>query len=55
MFAVAGTPASFLDGFCGTGAIGLEMLSRGVGNVTCVDNLRSNTLILDGVLSPHRP
>ncbi len=55
MFAVAGTPASFLDGFCGTGAIGLEMLSRGVGSVTCVDNLRSNTLILDGVLSRPDP
>ena len=51
IFAVAGRPASFIDGFCGTGAIGLEMLSRGVGRVTCVDNLRSNTVILEGVLS----
>lgn len=55
IFAVAGRPASFLDGFCGTGAIGLEMLSRGVGSVTCVDNLRSNTLILEGVLSRPDP
>ncbi len=51
IFAVAGKPTSFIDGFCGTGAIGLEMLTRGVGRVTCVDNLRSNTLILDGLLS----
>ena len=55
IFAVAGKPASFIDGFCGTGAIGLEMLSRGVGHVTCVDNLLSNTVILDGVLSGPDP
>ncbi len=55
IFAVSGKPTSFIDGFCGTGAIGLEMLSRGVGSVTCVDNLRSNTLILDGVLAGPDP
>lgn len=55
IFAVAGKPDSFIDGFCGTGAIGLEMLSRGVGHVTCVDNLLSNTVILDGVLSGPDP
>ena len=55
IFAVAGRPTVFVDGFCGTGAIGLEMLSRGVGSLTCVDNLRSNTLILDGVLSRPDP
>lgn len=55
IFAVAGRPSTFLDGFCGTGAVALEMLSRGVGSVTCVDNLRSNTLILEGVLSRPDP
>lgn len=55
IFAVSGKPTSFIDGFCGTGAIGLEMLSRGVGRVTFVDNLLSNTLILDGVLSGPDP
>ena len=55
IFSVAGKPGSFVDGFCGTGAIGLEMLSRGVGSVTCVDNLRSNTLILDGMLCSPDP
>jgi len=55
IFAVAGRPPTFLDGFCGTGAVGLEMLSRGVGSVTCVDNLRSNTLILEGMLSRPDP
>ena len=55
VFAAAGRPASFLDGFCGTGAIGLEMLSRGVERVTCIDSLRCNTLILDGVLADPDP
>lgn len=51
IFTFAGKPASFLDGFCGTGALSLEMLSRGVEQVISIDNLRSNTLILDGVLA----
>ena len=51
IFTFAGKPTSFVDGFCGTGAVGLEMLSRGVTDVTCIDNLLSNTVILDGVLS----
>jgi adenine-specific DNA-methyltransferase len=44
----AGVPAAFLDGFCGTGALTLEMLERGAGQVAAVDNLRSNCLILRG-------
>ena len=55
IFAFAGRPDSFIDGFCGTGAISLEMLSRGVEHVTCIDSLLSNTLILDGVLSDPDP
>lgn len=55
VFAVAGRPASFLDGFCGTGAISLEMLSRGVEQITCIDSLRCNTLILDGVIAEPDP
>ena len=43
----AGRPSSFLDGFCGTGAVGLEM-SRSSGKVTAVDNLESNCVILRG-------
>lgn len=46
--AAAGVPATFLDGFCGTGAVGLELLARGAGRVTAVDNLRSNCAILAG-------
>jgi adenine-specific DNA-methyltransferase len=48
----AGVPESFLDGFCGTGAVGLELLARGAGRVTAVDNLRSNCLILAGACAP---
>lgn len=55
IFAFAGRPDSLIDGFCGTGAISLEMLSRGVEHITCIDSLRSNTLILDGVLSDPDP
>jgi len=44
----AGVPEAFLDAFCGTGAVGLEMLARGAGRVTAVDNLRSNCVILGG-------
>ena len=44
----AGVPETFLDGFCGTGAIGLELLARGAGRVTAIDNLRSNCVILAG-------
>jgi adenine-specific DNA-methyltransferase len=44
----AGVPRAFLDGFCGTGAVSLEMLARGAGRITAVDSLRSNCLILRG-------
>jgi adenine-specific DNA-methyltransferase len=44
----AGVPVTFLDGFCGTGAVSLEMLARGAGRVTAVDSLRSNCVILRG-------
>jgi adenine-specific DNA-methyltransferase len=44
----AGVPESFLDGFCGTGAVGLELLERGAGRVTAVDALVSNRVILAG-------
>ena len=44
----AGVPESFLDGFCGTGAVSLEMLARGAGRVTAVDTLRSNCVVLRG-------
>lgn len=35
------TGARILDGFCGTGALGLEALSRGGGHVTFMDKNRS--------------
>jgi adenine-specific DNA-methyltransferase len=44
----AGTPAHFLDGFCGTGAVALEMAGAGTAHVTAVDSLQSNCLILRG-------
>lgn len=44
----AGVPEAFLDGFCGTGAVGLEMLARGAGRIVAVDSLRSNCVILRG-------
>jgi adenine-specific DNA-methyltransferase len=44
----AGLPETLIDGFCGTGALTLEMLSRGAGRVLAVDNLRSNCVILRG-------
>lgn len=44
----AGVPERFLDGFCGTGALTLEMLARGAGRITAVDNLLSNCVILRG-------
>ena len=44
----AGVPGTFLDGFCGTGAVSLEMLARGAGRVTAVDSLRSNCVVLRG-------
>ena len=46
-----GAPASFLDGFCGTGAVAIEMARRGCGPITCVDNLLSNTAVLRAYFS----
>ncbi len=45
---VAGAPRSFLDGFCGTGAVGWSMAARGAATVTAADLLRSNCVILRG-------
>ena len=50
--AVAGLPLNFLDGFSGTGAIAIEMMRRGVGKITCVDNLLSNTTVLESFFTP---
>jgi adenine-specific DNA-methyltransferase len=44
----AGVPGTFLDGFCGTGAVSLEMLARGAGRVSAVDTLRSSCVVLRG-------
>jgi adenine-specific DNA-methyltransferase len=46
ILAAAGVPETFLDGFCGTGSLAVEMLARGTGSVVAVDNLRSNCVIL---------
>ena len=46
-----GVPEAFLDGFCGTGAVAIEMARRGPGPITCVDNLLSNTAILTAYFS----
>ena len=45
-----GAPRSFVDGFCGTGAVGLAMAARGAVRITAVDMLRSNCIILRGFL-----
>ena len=50
--AVAGLPLNFLDGFSGTGAIAIEMMRRGVGQITCVDILLSNTTVLESFFTP---
>ncbi|HEY9594101.1 MAG TPA: DNA adenine methylase [Spirochaetia bacterium] len=51
MIAAAGVPATFLDGFFGTGAVGVAMAARGAGRVIAVDTLRSNCVILRGFLA----
>lgn len=48
MCGIAGTPASFVDGFFGTGAVSVAMARRGVPAIVAVDNLRSNCVILRG-------
>lgn len=47
-----GAPRSFLDGFCGTGAVALAIAARGDVRITAVDMLRSNCVILRGFLEP---
>lgn len=51
---VAGVPSSFLDGFCGTGAIAIGMSRTGAGKVIAVDNLLSNCVILRGFRAAGR-
>ena len=48
MCAAAGTPASFVDGFFGTGSVSVAMAHRGVRRIIAVDSLRSNCVILRG-------
>jgi adenine-specific DNA-methyltransferase len=52
----AGIPSEFLDGFCGTGSVGLTLALRGAGRVVAVDSLLSNCVILQGfVETGYRP
>lgn len=41
-------PVSFLDGFCGTGSIAVEMAARGTRRIVAVDSLLCNCVILRG-------
>lgn len=50
----AGTPATFLDGFCGTGSVGVAMALRGAGRVVAVDSLLSNCVVLRGFVEVSR-
>jgi adenine-specific DNA-methyltransferase len=50
----AGTPEVFLDGFCGTGSIALEMAGSGARRVVAVDILESNCVILRGFAAAAR-
>ena len=43
-FGIVGS--SVLDLFCGTGAVSLEFLSRGAGQVVSVDNNRSSVSLI---------
>jgi adenine-specific DNA-methyltransferase len=54
MCRITGTPASFLDGFFGTGSVSVAMARRGVGRIVAVDNLRSNCVILRGCAAASR-
>ena len=49
-----GAPKFFLDGFCGTGSVGLEMARRGARRVVAVDALRANCAILEGFAARAR-
>ncbi len=41
-------PRSVVDGFCGTGALTVELAARGARMITAVDTLESNCVILRG-------
>jgi adenine-specific DNA-methyltransferase len=49
-----GVPSIFLDGFCGTGSVGLAMAQRGARRVLAVDSLQSNCAILRGFVQAAR-
>ncbi len=49
-----GVPATFLDGFCGTGSVGIAMAFRGARRVVAVDALWSNCVILQGFVETAR-
>jgi len=49
-----GIPITFLDGFCGTGAVGLAMAIRGARRVVAVDSLLSNCIVLKGFVEVSR-
>ena len=51
-----GVPQTFLDGFCGTGSVGLAMAFRGTRRVIAVDSLKSNCAVLQAfVETGYRP
>jgi adenine-specific DNA methylase len=49
-----GSPLSFLDGFCGTGSVGVTMALCGAKRVVAVDSLLSNCVILKGFVEASR-
>ena len=49
-----GPPASFLDGFCGTGSLTVEMAARGSARLVAVDSLLCNCVILRGCCAARR-
>jgi adenine-specific DNA-methyltransferase len=51
----AGPPRTFLDGFFGTGAVGFALAERCPAQITAVDMLRSNCVILRGSASAAVP
>lgn len=52
MFSVAGVPASFLDGFSGTGVVAVRARARGIRRIVTVDSLYANWVILRGFFQP---
>ena len=50
---LAGVPASFLDGFSGTGAMAAGARERGFGRIVSVDNLYANCVIQMGFFQPQ--